>query len=255
MQQRWKRAAFHVVRPARGLHSRRSGRRIKGKSKGAAALATKTRRFHMQQRWKRAGFHVVRPARDFHSRRSGRRIQGRSKGAATLATKARRFATLQRFRRAAGLTFRPFVSFAVRFGGKRRHATRKGNGKATGGRAVQVRKEQNRHAKRQSIVRCALAGVERSPTVRASLANTGAARLPIACVSTLPVGHLAARIFSRLASTVSRQAEQQRQALPPRPLAHGGMCAEQRTDLKAAQDGKISWREYFAKWARGGLSL
>ncbi len=28
------------------------------------------------------------------------------------------------------------------------------------------------------------------------------------------------------------------------------MCEEQRADLRAAQEGKITWRQYCAKWGR-----
>jgi hypothetical protein len=32
------------------------------------------------------------------------------------------------------------------------------------------------------------------------------------------------------------------------PVRPSGMCAEQRTDYLAACDGRITWRQYFAKW-------
>lgn len=43
---------------------------------------------------------------------------------------------------------------------------------------------------------------------------------------------------------------------PFRPLRHSsGMCAEQLADFIAACDGKITWRQYFAKWGDRGLTL
>lgn len=43
---------------------------------------------------------------------------------------------------------------------------------------------------------------------------------------------------------------------PFRPLRHSsGMCEEQRADFVAACDGKITWRQYFAKWGNRGLTL
>jgi hypothetical protein len=39
---------------------------------------------------------------------------------------------------------------------------------------------------------------------------------------------------------------------PSRP---SGMCHAQRTDYLAACDGKITWREYFAKWSDDRLTL
>lgn len=33
------------------------------------------------------------------------------------------------------------------------------------------------------------------------------------------------------------------------------MCEEQRADFVAACDGKITWRQYFAKWGNRGLTL
>ena len=44
----------------------------------------------------------------------------------------------------------------------------------------------------------------------------------------------------------------ERSFAPSRPA---GMCHAQRTDYLAACDGKITWKEYFAKWGRPGLTL
>jgi hypothetical protein len=33
------------------------------------------------------------------------------------------------------------------------------------------------------------------------------------------------------------------------------MCEAQRVDFIAACDGKITWRQYFAKWGHRGLAL
>jgi len=43
---------------------------------------------------------------------------------------------------------------------------------------------------------------------------------------------------------------QQRLAIPFRPVLTGGgsLCAEQLADLKAAQQGSITWAQYFHKW-------
>jgi hypothetical protein len=45
------------------------------------------------------------------------------------------------------------------------------------------------------------------------------------------------------------------QAMPQRPIAHGGMSQAQLVDLIAAQEGKITWAEYFRKWGGRGPSL
>jgi len=41
--------------------------------------------------------------------------------------------------------------------------------------------------------------------------------------------------------------------LAPRRPSH--MCEEQRADFIAACEGKITWRQYFAKWGNHGLAL
>jgi hypothetical protein len=43
---------------------------------------------------------------------------------------------------------------------------------------------------------------------------------------------------------------QQRLVIPFRPVLTraAGMCAEQLADLKAAQQGGITWAQYFRKW-------
>jgi len=46
----------------------------------------------------------------------------------------------------------------------------------------------------------------------------------------------------------------QRQVMQPQRPS-GGMCVAQRVDFLAACAGKITWKQYFAKWGRGGLSL
>lgn len=43
--------------------------------------------------------------------------------------------------------------------------------------------------------------------------------------------------------------------MPQRPIAHGGMSQAQLVDLIAAQEGKITWAEYFRKWGGGGPTL
>jgi len=44
----------------------------------------------------------------------------------------------------------------------------------------------------------------------------------------------------------------QRLFLPSRPA---GMCEAQRVDYLAACDGKITWRQYYAKWGDTRLTL
>ena len=34
-----------------------------------------------------------------------------------------------------------------------------------------------------------------------------------------------------------------------------GMCAAQRVDFVAACEGKITWRQYYAKWGNNALTL
>jgi hypothetical protein len=51
--------------------------------------------------------------------------------------------------------------------------------------------------------------------------------------------------------TGKEQVEKEQIFIPHRPVAHGGMSQAQRTDLKAAQEGKITWAEYYGKWGRG----
>ena len=48
---------------------------------------------------------------------------------------------------------------------------------------------------------------------------------------------------------------QQTPSMPIRPSENGSMSLAQRIDLKAAQEGKMSWAEYFRKWGGGGPSL
>jgi hypothetical protein len=44
----------------------------------------------------------------------------------------------------------------------------------------------------------------------------------------------------------------QRLPIPSRPT---GMCEAQRAEYLAACDGKITWRQYFAKWGADRLTL
>jgi len=39
------------------------------------------------------------------------------------------------------------------------------------------------------------------------------------------------------------------------PVRPSGMCEAQRVDYLAANDGKITWRQYFAKWGGNRLTL
>lgn len=41
----------------------------------------------------------------------------------------------------------------------------------------------------------------------------------------------------------------------PTPGRPSGMCEAQRADFIAACNSKITWRQYFAKWANGCLEL
>jgi len=48
-----------------------------------------------------------------------------------------------------------------------------------------------------------------------------------------------------------KRPRQQRLAVPMRPSVtrrSGSMCAEQRADLAAAQQGSITWAQYYRKW-------
>jgi hypothetical protein len=74
----------------------------------------------------------------------------------------------------------------------------------------------------------------------------------------IPPGHLDNAIkplFFKATHSVKCQQGQEQQPIPFRPIAHGGMCEQQRIDLAAAQAGKMSWDEYYRKWSNGGLSL
>jgi hypothetical protein len=41
----------------------------------------------------------------------------------------------------------------------------------------------------------------------------------------------------------------------PMPQRPSGMCEAQRADFTAACDGKITWRQYYAKWGSDRLTL
>ena len=60
----------------------------------------------------------------------------------------------------------------------------------------------------------------------------------------LPIGK-----FTR--PTREEKKDQQPTFMPMRPSENGAMSLAQRIDLKAAQDGKISWAEYYRKWGGG----
>jgi len=55
-----------------------------------------------------------------------------------------------------------------------------------------------------------------------------------------------------VASILAIRAAASAKHFPLRPTARSGLCEAQRTDLKAAQDGKITWAQYFALWGPGG---
>ena len=65
-----------------------------------------------------------------------------------------------------------------------------------------------------------------------------------------PVIHAARSAFAALREAANEIV--QRLSVPARPT---GMCEAQRVDYLAACDGKITWKQYFAKWARDGLTL
>jgi transcription initiation factor TFIIIB Brf1 subunit/transcription initiation factor TFIIB len=71
---------------------------------------------------------------------------------ADAATRARRDAMRQRFMRAAQLVATPFAPFSTRRGGRRGKTKGKGNA-ANDARAVELRKTQNRSAKRDALLR------------------------------------------------------------------------------------------------------
>lgn len=58
-------------------------------------------------------------------------------------------------------------------------------------------------------------------------------------------------LFWKSLSTWNRE-ERQDFSSPLRPEATSNMSREQLIDLRAAEEGKISWAEYFKKWGRGG---
>jgi len=78
-----------------------------------------------------------------------------------------------------------------------------------------------------------------------------AARLQIC--SRLRIAEIARR--SRFGMAAWREAREEivQPLLAPRRPSH--MCEEQRADFIAACEGKITWRQYFAKWGNHGLAL
>jgi hypothetical protein len=61
---------------------------------------------------------------------------------------------------------------------------------------------------------------------------------------------------ARPANTAAYVGRQQEHVVPfPAPVRPAGMSEEQRIDFLAACEGRITWRMYFAKWGRIGLSL
>jgi hypothetical protein len=61
-------------------------------------------------------------------------------------------------------------------------------------------------------------------------------------------------VFQRLMRTMLRAAAREHTA-PAGKQSTRGMSEAQRIDFKAACDGKITWRQYFAKWGSSGPSL
>jgi hypothetical protein len=52
-----------------------------------------------------------------------------------------------------------------------------------------------------------------------------------------------------------RPAEQPQQPARSQPTPFGGMSAEQLADFIAACEGRITWRQYFERWGKKGLSF
>lgn len=83
------------------------------------------------------------------------------------------------------------------------------------------------------------------------IGRTSRPRVSSAAFVKPPIATLAASLIRAAMRQVTERLQ------PQRPAFFGanrsGMCEAQRLDLKAAQDGKITWRQYFAMW--GGLGL
>ena len=61
---------------------------------------------------------------------------------------------------------------------------------------------------------------------------------------------MVAVLVAALIRAAAHQVTERPQPQPPAAFAAhaSGMCEAQRIDLQAALEGKITWRQYFAKW-------
>jgi len=66
---------------------------------------------------------------------------------------------------------------------------------------------------------------------------------------------LARRLCARLKQLLFGDASREITLPPLRPQRPMGMCAAQRVDFVAACEGKITWRQYYAKWGNNALTL